>query len=151
MIPICAAHTDTLHSSSPTSEHKSSGGLCQDTRNFLHRGTKAQRAAQNGAREEPPAPIPAHTSWLKKSFLLWNDSSSHHSVTEYDRDLQHHLFNSHYSLTSNNCFLKFLLIKSKCLDILFPGYNLNLRQFQNYVITIPLQNSSMVYTLQVLG
>lgn len=37
-------------------------------------------------------PHPAHTSRLKKSFLLWNGSTSHHIVTEYD-SLQHHLFN----------------------------------------------------------
>ena len=49
-------------------------------------------------------PHPAHTSWLKKSFLLWNDSTSHHIVTEYDKELQHHLFNSSYSLTIMNSF-----------------------------------------------
>ena len=62
MIPICEAHPDTAQwrPGRPTSVHtgKSSGGLCQDTRNFLHRGTKAQHAAQNGAREAPPAPSP---------------------------------------------------------------------------------------------
>ena len=30
-------------------------------------------------------PHPAHTSWLKKSFFLRNDSTSHHIVTEYEK------------------------------------------------------------------
>ena len=57
-----------------------------------------------------PHPAPAHTSWLKKSFLLWNDSTSHHIVTEYDKKLQHHLFNSSYSLTSMNSFFNYNMV-----------------------------------------
>ena len=64
-------------------------------------------------------PHPAHTSWLKKSFLLWNDSTSHHIVTEYDKELQHHLFNSSYSLTIMNSFLNFLYRKAKWSSIFF--------------------------------